>query len=285
MTSSSASVFHGLPKRLLTFLLVGYLALSPLVLRPFYDLFLFRPTHEGPLNLGYINGTRVKNLFLPTSSGQIINAWFLRNKTSPKVVLLSHGNGGNITYNIHTVKALLGLGVSVLIYDYEGFGQSSGNVSLKGLVDDGVAAYDWLSKYEGYKARDIILVGESLGSAVSCQIAKQRAVSGLIIQAAFASLPEIARERLPWLQYYPVWMFPPERLDNVAAMAGKHAPLLVIHGSKDAYIPIHHSQEIFAQAQEPKAMVSLPNSGHGVYTITDKVQYVTALKEFINKLP
>lgn len=96
-------------------------------------------------------------------------------------ILFFHGNGATRAYGVRVrfYKAFTArLGVNVLAVDYRGFGDSTGNPSEAGLIQDGKAAFDWLLS-NGAKVEDILIVGHSLGTGVSSQLVAKLDAEGL----------------------------------------------------------------------------------------------------------
>ena len=170
------------------------------------------------------------------------------------------------------------------MYDYEGFGKSTGVPNLQNVCDDGVAAFDYLTKQKRIRAIDIILYGESLGTGVSCQISKQRQAGGIILQSGFASLILAGREKLPFLHLYPDASFPTPNMDSTAILRSPHPPLLIIHGMKDSTLSYKNSEVLMAEAAPPKTLVLLPDATHEGICTDNVQQTMKALKTFVSGL-
>jgi len=243
-----------------------------------YDLKPHLVTIEKKLN------TTVEDVTFKSANGKNLHGLYFKRQGANKVFLLSHGNAGNVAHRLIHVIHMLNLGASVFLYDYQGYGQSEGDPSVKGIVEDGVAAYDFLTKDKGWKAGQVITYGESLGCAVACQIAKQREVAAIVLQSGFASLPGAARDRFIWLNLFPDFTFPQPQLNNCEILAHRHTPLLIVHGAKDNILPVKYAEQMFAAAAEPKRLVKLKNSGHNDVMDVDLKDYLAAMKSFLNDL-
>jgi len=177
-------------------------------------------------------------------------------------------------------------GISVFIYDYQGYGRSAGSPSVEKICEDGNAAFDWLISEKGYHDHDIIVFGESLGTGVACQIAARRHVAGIILQSAYSSLVDLARQKILWLRLYPASFFPKqEQLNNAVILSQPHAPLLLVHGGRDRLIPVTHSAQIFRIAVPPKTFTQLPDAGHNDIYDVNFEQYNSAVQQFLRGLP
>jgi len=214
------------------------------------------------------------------SGDATINALFYKLPDAPDVILLSHGNAGNLDHRIDKIKAMLDSGVSVLAYDYKGYGKSGGEPSVPGIVEDGIAAYDYLVKQKGYTPQNIVLYGESVGTGVTTEVARQRECKAIILESGFTSPERRAKEKIPPLNAYPGFLMLYPTLDNLDYVKGKHPPLMLYAGKLDDMIPPHHTEEMFAAASEPKRVVYGPNSTHNDFS-KDFALYKSTLAEFL----
>jgi pimeloyl-ACP methyl ester carboxylesterase len=228
--------------------------------------------------------TKVEAVKFKSANGKMLNGLYFNRQGSKRVFLLSHGNAGNVAHRIPHVIHMLQLGASVLLYDYQGYGKSEGDPSVSGIVDDGIAAYDYLTKQLGWHADQVVLYGESLGCSVTCQIAKQRPAAALVLQSGFASLPGAARDRFIWLNLFPDFTFPQPQLNNCQILRSSKIPLLIIHGEKDNILPIKYADQMYAAASSPKQFVRLKNSGHNDVLEADLKDYVAALTSLFKQL-
>jgi len=260
--------------------------LSPRITPTLYSDELFKPQWGvgSQKELREFNKFENHELFFPTKNGDKLHGWLFFNPSSDKIILFHPGNAGDIAKRIPIIEYLLDSGASVFVYEPRGFGMSPGTPSIKSILEDGEAAYDYLAA-SGYKPSQIVLYGESLGCAVATHVSTQRTVAGIILQSGFASLERIAKEQMPLLAVYPSWMFPYHRLDNAALMGRSHAPLLILHGDKDTLIGIHHSEEINSRAAEPKQFVRFPHSGHSDVTQNDLELFIKSVSTFLKALP
>ncbi|HEY9713513.1 MAG TPA: alpha/beta hydrolase, partial [Chroococcales cyanobacterium] len=197
-----------------------------------------------------------------------------------KTILFSHGNAGNLSFRIALIELMVKAGASVFVYDYSGFGRSEGIPTLEGIVEDGLAAYDYLLS-KGVSAGSIVIYGESLGAAVSMQVAALREAHGVILQSGFASLRRIAAEVFPVAGLYPSQLFPEQQLDTIAMLRKPHRRLLIIHGVLDEVVPFGHAESMFAEAVSEKYFLRLPRTSHCDISLTAPDEYVAALQEFL----
>lgn len=258
-----------------------YILFSPLVAMPFYNTCIFHPFMCGDYELAELEGVKKQEAFFFNSEKQRLHGWFFAKPGATKTVLLSHGNAGNLTHRNDLCKQLLQSGASVFIYDYAGFGKSEGSPTVDGCCRDAVAAFDYLNKTLKIPASSIVLYGESIGTAISCQLAAKRPCGALILQSGFQSLPQIAGEKIPVFFIYPRNIFPCNQLDSLAYLKGKHPPLLLIHGEADNIIPPHNSEDLYKAASGEKYLVKLPKAGHNDVPFNLTFECMSALSQFL----
>jgi uncharacterized protein len=205
---------------------------------------------------------KVVDVHFPAMNGARLHGYFLKLPGAKKVMLYSHGNGGNIEYRLPAVVSLLGSGASVFVYDYQGYGTSAGHPALTTICGDAACAYDYLIRQFGYRPEDIILYGESLGTGVTCELSQTRKCCGIILVSGFASLIGAGRDRLPWLYFYPDWIFPQPHFENIEIVAKPHPPLLIVHGKKDTLLDYSNSTRLMQAASPPKAILLLDEADH-----------------------
>ena len=192
--------------------------------------------------------------------------------------MVCHGNGGNITSYRDTIVPLRDEnGLSVMSFDYRGYGKSGGTPSEDGILLDARAARDWLAERTGVAPEDIILMGYSLGGAVAVDLAQDGA-RGLVLWSTFSTLPETGAKHYPWL---PTSLIMTQRFDSVRKIARYRGPLLQSHGDKDDVIPIELGERLYAAHEGPKRFVRIPGADH---INADSPSYREELANFLDEL-
>ncbi len=262
-----------------------YALACPIVGAPVYNHFLFFPDRgTGGYNIEAVRGVRREEVSIRSANGKKLHGWFFKLSDKSKVALVSHGNAGNLACRLELADSLLACGLSVLLYDYQGYGKSEGSPEVKSICEDGIAALEFLEFEKGYSLSDIVLYGESLGCAVTCHIAAAKPCSAMILQSGFSSLPDIAREKFPLLKFYPDWLFPKPALDNLSVVRKAHPPLLLIHGENDSLIPVSHARTMYDQACAFKQLVVLSGAGHNDLVGGHRQPYLSAISCFLGCL-
>jgi fermentation-respiration switch protein FrsA (DUF1100 family) len=222
-------------------------------------------------------GLEYEDLFVKTGDGKKINGWFIKNRSSEKVILLFHGNGGNISHRLPLLRLLHGLPASVFIIDYHGYGSSQGRPSEQNLYLDARAAYAYLRKQKKYPASSIILYGSSLGGAVAVDLAAQEKVGGIVLEGAFTSAREMARCISFFYRRPFVWIR--SRFDSLEKIDSIKAPLLIIHSKEDEMIPYRMALALYERASEPKKLLLLERGSHNDFIMT--AEYIKSLKKAV----
>lgn len=269
-------------------LLVCYVALSPVFGMGLYNHLLFFPFKEN-YDLKEVfakieTATNSKKSDVTIASGkEKLNGWLFKKSGAKKIILVSHGNGGEIAHRLLLVSPMLFANASVLLYDYEGYGRSTGQPSVAALKQDGLAAYDYVANELHYTPDNIVVFGESLGSGVTTYIAEHRKVAAVIIQSGFSSLSSAAKDRIFWLNFYPPVAFDGVEMDNLAYLRGAHPPVLLMHGDKDTVLPIKNGYKMLAEASDPKRFVKFDGCGHNDVCVAKN--FAPSLTQFISELP
>lgn len=224
-------------------------------------------------------GMDYEDVFISTADGLRLHGWFLAG-TSSRVLLFFHGNAGNISHRLDSIRQFRDLGLSVFIIDYRGYGQSSGRANEAGTYRDSDAAWHYLIETRGILASDIVIFGRSLGASIASRLASRQHPLALIVESSFTSVPDIAQELYPWLPAR--WL---SRLSHAtrAYIQDVRCPVLVIHSRDDEIIPFHHGQAIFEAAPEPRALLALRGTHNDAY-LRDERRYLDGLSKFLAEL-
>ena len=226
-------------------------------------------------------GLDFEPLTLTTRDGEQLDAWFIPAKQSRGVLLFCHGNAGNMSHRLDSIRLFHDLGLSVLIFDYRGYGRSSGRPTEQGTYLDVDAAWDYLVEKRRILPTQIILFGRSLGAAIAADLASRQDAAAVILESAFTSVPDIAATLYPWL---PVRWLSRFRYDTLKKLAAIHRPVLIVHSRDDEIIPFANGERLFAAANDPKQLLKL-RGGHNDGFIVSGKTYIDGLESFLGNLP
>ena len=169
--------------------------------------------------------------------GTISALWYPCPESS-KVILYSYGNAEDVGENRWLFEAFHQAGVSVLGYDYPGYGLSAGTPTERGVYAAANTAYKFLIR-EGYAPEDIVVAGRSIGSGPACYLAEKYPVGGLVVVSGFTTIPRVATR---------IGLFPVEPFPNIRRLGNVRCPILIIHGDEDEVIPASHGRALYKRA-------------------------------------
>ena len=220
--------------------------------------FAFHP-EKVPEDLPPLNRPGVLELFLSSTDNIRIHCFYIENNSSDKVVLYLHGNAGNAYHRLNDALALSQTGTNVLLLDYRGFGKSEGSPSEDGIYDDTFSAFSFLTHEKHFDAKNIFLLGRSIGTTAAIHIAQHKTIGGLILVTPLSSGREMADiMNLGFLS----WMAG-SSFDNVSKAKHIISPVLVIHGDMDRITPIRMGKKVFqALPEKTKTFITVPGAGH-----------------------
>ncbi len=225
-------------------------------------------------------GLRYEDISFETGDGVPISAWYVPAEKERGVILFCHGNAGNISDRLDSIKIFHDLNLSVLIFDYRGYGKSRGRPSEKGTYRDAEAAWDYLIKVKRKPAGKIIVFGRSLGGAVAAELALRRQPAGLIIESSFESLPDLGKRFYPWLPVRLLSRFEYATIDKVALIK---CPKLIVHSPDDEIIPFGHGRAVYEKASPPKEFLEITGGHNEGFLISGNV-YKEGLERFSEKV-
>ncbi len=210
---------------------------------------------------------------LPTPSGEKVAAVFLPEPDAPAALIYSHGNAEDLAALLPRLERIASLGVSVLAYDYPGYGASTGKPTESGVYEAAEAAMTFLQK-QGYPPSRIFLMGFSLGSAPTIFLAHRHAVAGIILQGAFLSAYRT-------VTLFPI--FPGDRFVNEDRIASIVCPALFIHGTDDRVVPFWHGRSLYDRYRGPKEGLWIEGGGHNGLWGHAPTQLSDALEAFFTR--
>lgn len=221
----------------------------------FQRYLIYMPAKDVPTREVY-DALDMQVLHLVTADNIALLAWYKAATANQPTILLLHGNAGNIGYRMPLARQFITAGFGVLLLEYRGYAGNSGSPSERGFYTDSDAAMVFLHK-QGISDKQIVLYGESLGTAVATQVATHYFVCALILQSPFTSLASIAQRQYPWIPLKP-W----DRFDTLSRIQNIQTRLLILHGTHDTLVPFDDGLTLFKHALEPKQLLEFPGRGH-----------------------
>lgn len=222
-------------------------------------------------------GLEYESVSITTSDNVVIHGWLVPASPARGTLLFFHGNAGNISHRLDSLRIFHDLGLSTLIIDYRGYGESQGSISEQGTYRDAEAAWHYLTRTRNIPARQIILFGRSLGAAVAAYLASEYKPGGLILESAFTSVPDLAAGLYP---IFPVRLLSRFQYDTRKMLRSTASPVLIIHSPGDEIIPFEHALQLYESAGEPKELLRI-RGGHNEGFLVSGGIYTDGINKFI----
>jgi uncharacterized protein len=219
---------------------------------------------------------RAEEVTLHTPDGEQVIIWHVAPRGEKPIVIYFHGNGGSLRLRGERLARLTADGTGLVALSYRGFGGSTGAPTEQGLIYDAETAYRFAT--ERYPGRRIVLWGESLGTGIAVAVAASRPVAGVILESPYTSTADVAAA-LYW--FMPVRLLMKDQFRSDAQVSRISAPVLVIHGERDATVPIWFGERLFEMIKAPKQFVRFPDGAH---SNLDAYGALEAVRAFLNKL-
>lgn len=192
--------------------------------------------------------------------GDWITGMFAAGNPDRKQCLIHFYSGNeNLAKLDYFIDACRSRGLSVLIFDYRGYGASRGRPREAAFYSDAKLVYDWLS--ERYPDYGVVVSGRALGTAVAVYLAQHREAQGLILFSPFTNMMEVVSDVFPKDEIV-IEEAMPFVFDNLERIRKVKCPILMINGSDDSTVPSHMAHELEAAVRSPLTRLDVPGAGH-----------------------
>jgi uncharacterized protein len=239
---------------------------------------VFYPVREIAATPEHI-GLQFEDVVLRTKDHVAISAWYIPSPQERAVILFCHGNAGNNSHRLDSIRIFHDLNLSVFIFDYRGYGKSEGSPTEVGTYLDAESALDYLTNVKHIHPEKVVVFGRSLGGAVAAEIALRHKVGALIIESGFTSVPELGSKYFPFL---PTTLLSRYSYDTVNKVGKISAPKLFIHSPYDEIIPFQYGRALYEQAAPPKEFLEIKGDHNSGFIVSGSV-YTDGLNRFISK--
>lgn len=186
--------------------------------------------------------------------------WWLPTPDAKGTVLFSHGSGRNISGYLDDVALFHEAGLSVMLYDYGGYGRSAGNPSEARCYADARAMWDYLVNTRNIPSDEIILAGSSMGSGVTCELAIHVSPAAVLLESAFTSVPDTLWGTYP---FFPANWICRIQFRNIDKVNRFQCPVLIIHSKDDTVVPFAHGQQLYQRVASQKKFVEIRGAHYG----------------------
>ena len=224
----------------------------------------------------------LERVSIRAEDGAMLQAWFVPSAARPAwfTVIVFNGNAGNRAYRAPLAAALRSAGISVLLFDYRGFGDSSGSPTETGLAADARAVRAYVEGRSDVRRDRLAYFGESLGSGVAVSLALSHPPAALILRSPFTSLVEVGRFHFPVL---PVRWLLRDRFNSIDAIDRLRTPILVIAGDRDTIVPFEQSRRLYDKATAAKRLVVVAGADHNDLELLEGAQMIDAIRVFLEE--
>lgn len=228
-------------------------------------------------------GAHYTQLSIPGADGSSLYAWWIpaEDPAAPTLIYF-HGNYGNVGANAEHGARLARTCCNVLLFDYRGYGRSSGPFPNESrMYADAESAWHYVVEQKKIAPARVILYGHSLGGAVAIEMAKRHPdAAGLITESTFTSIADRANSE-PLYRLFPVRLLVYQRFDSIHKVPGIHLPMLLIAGTADTIIPDSMSRSLYAVATAPKQLLLIDGGGHDNSAMIGGAKYTGAVAQFV----
>ncbi len=235
---------------------------------------MYHPSANNYINENKLNH-KIEKIKIPSDNE--LTAWYFKKNEKFKTLLFFHGNAGSLENRIYKLNALSKLKLNYLIVAYRGFSGNKGNPTEEGLYKDARAAKYWLN-LNYIDDQNIILYGESLGTAIAIDLSKDYKFAGVILESPFTSMIDLGQRYYP---IFPVKLLLKDKYESKKKIKNLISPILVLHGKKDNIVPFSMGEKIFNIANNPKFKYFTDFDDH-MMNFDDKL--INEIDLFINKL-
>ena len=259
--------------KILFYIFIIYFGVSLIVY--FYQRkLLYHPGENNYLDEGPLSH-KIEKVTIQSDNDLV--GWYYKKNNNSKTLLFFHGNAGKLDNRIYKLNEFEKMDVNYLIFAYRGFSGNKGKPSESGLYEDALAAKKWLNSKE-IEDKNIILYGESLGTAIAINLAKDNSFSGVILESPFTSMETLAKKYYPYL---PVSILLKDKFNSIDKLNMNNSPLLVMHGEKDRIVPFSMGKQIYSEYKSQKYSYFIENDDH---MMDFNENLVRSLKLFISNL-
>lgn len=203
-----------------------------------------------------------------SADGTTVHGWLLEGPAGGPAIVLFHGNAEDVAEVAPRTGRRLRerLGATVLVFDFRGYGQTGGVPNEKRVIEDGVAAVNWLAARLKTTPKRLVFYGRSLGGAVALGTAEKTGVGMLMLDRTFSSLTEAGQANYPWV---PAKWLMRNRFDSARRLAKLDVPLFQSHFTNDRVVPFRLGEKLFAGSPSGHKEFFRMEGGHHLAPLPD----------------
>ncbi len=219
---------------------------------------------------------------IPTSDNEVLDAWFLTRDDAVATVVYFGGNGALMIKSRPLIQAYTSVPVNLLLFDYRGYGLSTGDPTVNGIYEDARAVFQYAINEAPVSTDRIYVHGHSMGAFLSAMIADEYEVDGYIMESPVTNVDQWTKRMVPWA----LRLFVRFNIDddvkaqnNLDRVSRVDSPLLILSGTGDTVTPPRMAEELYNQSvSERKKLARISGGGHN--NLPNSASYRQALREF-----
>ena len=252
------------------YVLVPYVAVT-ILFAVMQRRLMYRPTVAKSLRLADVkrNFDLGRDVELKTSDGNTLRGWLLKGKETSEeraeawLVIYFPGNSLNRYERLPDLREVAAVGFDVLIFDYRGFGDSTGSPNESNLSADALLIWQYATGDLGYKERQTVIFGESIGGAVALSMWSETnphppKPAALILNSTFASMPQTVAWHYP---LFPFRFLLLDRWPSIERIRKVDSPIVVFHGADDEMVPVAHGRALAKESNRAR-FIEIPHATH-----------------------
>lgn len=225
----------------------------------------------------------LRELTLETEDGEEIDSWYLKHENAEATVVYFGGNGFLMVKSAPLIDAYSEIPVNLMLIDYRGYGQSTGEPSVAGIQMDAKAAFEYAQYHSSSNSGNIFVHGHSMGSFLATLLTEEYSVDGYILESPITEVEGWTKNFVPWI-LRPFIRFDIDRAltreNNLERVQNIDTPLLVIGGSSDDITPFSMAEELHLKAASTqKELLEITGGTHN--DLPNSHLYRRALEEFL----
>lgn len=227
-----------------------------------------------PSDHAFIFKNKFQEFFFKVDDKTSLNGLLFRADSSKGLIFYLHGNAGSIDSWGNIADVYLQNNYDFFIVDYRGYGKSQGNISSeKQLHSDVQIVYDSLKK--SYKEKDIVIIGNSLGTGLAAKLASTNNPRLLILTAPYYSMVDLAHQYIKLMPSFLIRY----KLRTDECITQVKCPIVIFHGNQDEVIYVGSSEKLKKLFKEGDQLIILEGQAHN--GINENVKYLTELKRLL----
>lgn len=279
---------HKLRRACVLYAVIPYLSVTA-IFAVFQRKLIYQPTVSHDLSLAAVGETSEmgRDVELQTAAGETLRGWLLKGRTHDGghhhrslLVIYFPGNSLNRHERVADLKEVARCGFDVLIFDYRGFGDSTGSPSEAALSADARRIWRYATDELAYEQRNIVVFGESVGGAVALSlwgddVSHPPEPAALILNSTFASLPQTVSWHYP---YFPFQFLLLDRWPSIGRISRVTVPVTIFHGTDDQFVPVAHAGEL-SEAAPNSRLFEISGAGHNDIPMLRLRQELEAIRD------